>query len=75
MIHSRRGLIPWKKDCVGKQVAHTHASVYKHILMFLKVLCSVESELQNIVPSESVFNNGLLYVTRVPASRDILLLP
>lgn len=73
--HLLRGVVRLMTSCVRKHIAHTRASVNVRSSMDLKILRSVEGEVQHIVCSQSVLGDGSLEVSRVLPSRDLLLLP
>lgn len=63
------------KDYVGRHIAHERASVTDRSSIVAEVLCKVEGRLQDIVSSQSASANASNDVSRVPPSRDGLLLP
>lgn len=73
--HFLRGLFLSMKDCAGKKIAHTQASVNIHGFMVVSIYRSEVKDSHDIVLGQSVVDNSALDASRIIPSSDVLLLP
>lgn len=69
-----RCLAPSMKDCEGKHIAYARASANERSSTVVETLLSVEGKVQDFVSGQFVLDDGALDISRVPPSRDVLLL-
>lgn len=73
--HFLRSLVLSIKNCVEKHIANALASENKRSSTVVEILCTMDSELHDIVSSQYVLGDGLLDTGSFKSSRDVLLLP